>query len=165
MRSGHPLGQSGDAAYARTALLLWQGRRRANPLVGWVGASRHSPPLRTVHAAFTAHGSQVHRSLRSTNKVGLLLGGSDYTRRAYLSYTSVLLLSSFRPMEPLSHVCVLSSRVSPVSRPYQPGYVFPLPFGWLLSLLETSFPPGVLTTLAGGLLSYRDSPVSVAQSP
>src|SRR5207247_11477120 len=41
-------------------------------------------------------------------EIGLPLVGSDYTHRAYLSYTSVLLLSSFRLMEPLPHVSPLS---------------------------------------------------------
>jgi hypothetical protein len=47
-------------------------------------------------------------------------------------------------MEPLSHVCPLSGWVSPVFRPYRPGYGFPLPFGWPPSLFRASLPPGEL---------------------
>jgi hypothetical protein len=96
---------------------------------------------------------------------GRISGGSDYTHRAYLSYTSIFLPSSFRSMEPLSHVCPLSRRVSPVSRPYRPGYVFLLPFGWSPSLLGTSSPPGVLYHPCVDLLNYKVSLISIVQSP
>ncbi len=79
----------------------------------------------------------------------------------YLTSATVLLCSPASPPDPLPHVSTLAGRVSPLTRPYVPGYGFPSPFGWHPSLLGASCPPGALFLPCGWPTGLSEpSPIS-----
>jgi len=99
------------------------------------------PPLRTVHATFTAHGSS--RPIRSLfpdccrSKLPFHLGVRLQSRSSHLTCPSDF-DSPFG-----SHRVVHQAHVGNLSvgqTPYPAGYGFPLPFGCWPSLLGPSFP-------------------------
>jgi hypothetical protein len=99
------------------------------------------PPLRTVLATFTAHGSS--RPLPSLlpdccrSRLPFHLGVRLLSRGSHLTCPS----DFDRPFG--SRQVVHQAHVSNLSvgqTPYPPGYGFPLPFGWRPSLLGPSFP-------------------------
>ena len=107
-------------------------------------ASPPPPPLRTVLESYPSYGSS--RPLPSVlpeapSRVGRCVASGSVCRPIAGSHLTCPFglhnpPGSCRVVHP-AHVSRLSARAT---RPYPPGYGFPLPFGWRHSLLESSFP-------------------------
>jgi hypothetical protein len=106
------------------------------------------PPLRTVRAAFTAHGSSRLCPVASRPPLVLPPLVTITGSRQRLSFPSGSRRLPGSVSAHQTHVSTLSGQASP----YPAGYDFPLPFGCWPSLLGSSSPAGEFAFLTVGLL-------------